>query len=453
MSSHKKTIAASVEDPTPDGIADAIGRQVSSGDLEPGTKLPTVRDLATALAVSPSTVGEAWQILRRHRVIETDGRRGTFVRDRSGGPQIRYWQVPVRDDAIAFDLSRGTPDAALLPNPLEMMETLDWPRVSTSYLEAPVVPELLELLDELWPFTPERVTVLNGAMDAMDRIVEAAVGVGDLVGVSDPGFPPLFDLVETAGATIVPIDVDEHGMTPESVKAAVASGISTLFIQPRGHNPTGCSLTPERRDQLASILSGSDVLVVEDDHSGMVSGTPLHSLGSLLPGGVAHIHSFSKSHGPDLRLAALGGPADLLIAVEQRRSLGPAWSSRLLQRVLAAMLSSPTVTAGVEQAAVTYQERRSALVSDLRRHGLEVHDGSGLNIWVPVNDEATAVPMLIANGIGVARGRPFQIRTGFDHIRVTTSAFNNTNRQIGSAIAEASRGQRWPQPENNGGIR
>jgi hypothetical protein len=53
----------------------------------------------------------------------------------------------------------------------------------------------------------------------------------------------------------------------------------------------------------------------------------------------------------------------------------------------------------------------------------------------------------------VARGRPFQIRTGIDHIRVTTSAFDNTNRQIGSAIAEASRGQRWPQPENNGGIR
>jgi DNA-binding FadR family transcriptional regulator len=125
MPTPTKTIADAITDPSPDGIARGIGFLVSSDTLPAGTRLPTVRELADALDVSPTTVGDAWQILRRHRVIDTEGRRGSFVRDTSSGPTIRYWQVPSTGDAIRIDLGSGVPDARLLPNPLPVMRELE----------------------------------------------------------------------------------------------------------------------------------------------------------------------------------------------------------------------------------------------------------------------------------------------------------------------------------------
>ena len=79
--------------------------------------------------------------------------------------------------------------------------------------------------------------------------------------------------------------------------------------------------------------------VIEDDHAGDISSAPAVSVGQFLPDRTVHVSSFSKSHGPDLRLAAIGGPPALVAAVADRRLLGPGWSSRLLQAVLLDLLT------------------------------------------------------------------------------------------------------------------
>ena len=63
-----------------------------------------------------------------------------------------------------------------------------------------------------------------------------------------------------------------------------------------------------------------------------------------------HIRSFSKSHGPDLRLAAVGGAGDVVTAVANRRLLGPGWSSRILQALLLELLQDPATPAVMEAA-------------------------------------------------------------------------------------------------------
>ena len=454
MSTPTKTIAAAITDPTPDGIARGIGSLVSSDALPGGTRLPTVRELADALDVSPTTVGDAWQILRRHRIIDTEGRRGSFVRDTSSGPTIRYWQVPTTGDAITIDLGSGVPDARLLPNPLPVMRDLDESPVVASYLEPPVLEELETILRSRWPFDPQRLTILDGAMDAVDRLIQATVTVGDRVGISDPGFPPLFDMLDLAGAVTMPLPLDEAGLVPEAVDHAVAEGMSLLIVQPRAHNPTGVSMTPHRRDELAAILADRPVLIIEDDHSGAVSGVGLNSLGTVIPDQVVHVRSFSKSHGPDFRLAAVGGSSAPISLVERRRMLGPSWTSRLLQSILARMLTSAEVEASVTAAAGVYATRRAAVVDRLASHGIEVGGTHGLNIWLPVHSEATAVPMLAAHGIGVARGRPFRLEAiEQDHIRITTSALDTGIDNVTARLAEASVGRLNDSPIQNGGRR
>ncbi|GMR01894.1 MAG: aminotransferase class I/II-fold pyridoxal phosphate-dependent enzyme [Acidimicrobiia bacterium] len=454
MPTPTKTIADAITDLSADGIARAIGMLATTDTLSAGTRLPTVRELAEALNVSPTTVGDAWQILRRHRVIDTEGRRGSFVRDTSSGPTIRYWRVPTTGDAIKIDLCSGVPDARLLPNPLTVIRELDATPVVTSYLERPVLAELEEILRSRWPFGPQRMTILNGAMDALDRLIQATITVGDKVGISDPGFPPLFDMLDLAGAESLPLPLDEEGLEPEAVGQAVDQGMTVLIIQPRAHNPTGVSMTTERRDELAATLADRAVLVIEDDHSGQISGADLFSLGSAIPEQVVHVRSFSKSHGPDFRIAAIGGASDPITMVERRRMLGPSWTSRLLQEVLASMLASDAIEASITVAADTYAKRRSDVVERLASHGVTVGGRHGLNIWMPVHNEATAVPMLAAHGIGVARGRPFRLAPDDRHfIRVTTGALDTEIEDITTRLAEASHGILDDTPDQNGGRR
>ena len=433
-------LAAIIEGRTAEEIAASIARHVRQAPLSADTPLPTVRGLATELGVSASTVSDAWRILRARGVIDTDRRRGTTVRlDRTaaGG---RAWHVPVEPGALAVDLSTGTPDPALLPDlGGALLQATDDHQV-TSYLDRPVLPALEVELRRRWPFDPGRITLLDGAQDALDRLIDATVNFGDRVIVETPTFPPVLDMLELAGAEVIGVPVDPEGPVVGAVEAALDRGPTVAIVQPRAHNPSGVAFSETRAAQLAARFAEHDVLVIEDDHSGMVAGAPLHSLGVHRPDRTVHVHSFSKSHGPDLRLAAVGGPSEIIDAVVRRRQLGPSWTSRLLQRVLLGLLTDPAAEAAVRDAEQTYLVRRRTLVDALDRAGVTVDtNGSGLNLWIPVDDERDAVVALAASGIGAAPGGPFQVGDGGgDHIRLTISRVTDPDG-LAEAVARAAR--------------
>ncbi len=433
------------EDRSPKGIAQAVGRLISSGQLEVGTRLPPVRQLADELGVSPSTVGDSWRILQNHRAIITDGRRGTFVAGpRHGEVPGRSWQVPVDPGTYAIDLSTGTPDPALLPALGPILRRMELASSVTSYFDDPVLPALAEVLHEQWPFPPEALTVVDGAQDALDRLVMATVALGDVVVVEEPAFPPVLDMLEIAGAEVIGVPVDEHGMSVEGLANAMERDPTAVFLQPRSHNPTGAALSPNRAAALAKVLERSDVVVIEDDHSAAVSGVPIHSLGAHLPDQVALIRSFSKSHGPELRLAAIGGAAKAIAPVVRRRRVGPSWSSRILQQLLAEMLIDPETVAAVACAAETYVQRRARMACALADRGCPTPPGSGLNLWLPVADEQVALVSLAANGIGAAPGTPFTVdRQTVHHLRLTIGAVACGVDELADTVAKAATTRAW----------
>lgn len=274
---------------------------------------------------------------------------------------------------------------------------------------------------------------MDGAVDAMSRTLEQIAGFGDRVVVEDPGFPPIFDLCDQLGLERVPVPLDRQGLRPDALEAALRTGAEVVVLQPRAHNPTGVSMTSTRAREIAAVVKrhlaatpGADLHVIEDDHSGEIASSADVSLGAHLPDRVVHIRSYSKSHGPDLRMAAVGGPAAVLDRVVARRMLGPGWTSRLLQHLLADLLVDGEALAAVAQARRTYYARQRALSTALAGHGLVVAPGDGINMWVPVADEATALVRLEAAGIQVARGRPFRAvppsEDGAGHVRVTVGA-------------------------------
>lgn len=433
-------IAAGSNDRSSRGIAAVIGRMISAGQFADGTRLPTVRDLARRLGVSPTTVSDAWRSLADVGAIETRGRNGTLVRRPKGpGQPRRYRRVTAGPGHFELDLSSGTPDPALLPDLGPIISRMSRQSLTSSYLDHPVLPELEAVLTDLWPFRPEAMTVVDGAMDALDRVAQYVLRLGDRVVVEHPTFPPMLDLLEQLGCEVIAIDVDTEGLTVDGLGDALRSRPRALFVQPRAHNPTGVAVSASRGEALAGLLQGSDVIVVEDDHSNEISGAPLVSIGQWLPAQTVHIRSFSKSHGPDLRLAAVGGAGDIVSAIANRRLLGPGWSSRILQSVLLELLRDPATGDSLAHARAAYATRRMSVSRVLTEGGVTHPDGDGINLWMRVADERRALLRLAACGIGVAPGGPFMVRPDDDHVRVTVGLVAESDAErVGELLVDAA---------------
>ena len=426
------------------GVAQAVSRAVRDGELRPGARLPSIRVLATGLGLSPTTVSAGWALLARSGAIRTDGRRGTTVADLRDPVPGRYRRALERQPDFALDLSTGIPDPALLPNLGTALGDLTTAAIPGSYLDDPVLPGLLDVLKAQWPYAAEELMVVDGAMDALDLVSRTLLRFGDRVVVEHPCFPPLLDLLESIGVEVVGVPVDDDGLRPQPLTAALGSHTSAVFLQPRAQNPTGASMTADRAEALAPILAHAGMPVVEDDSAGAVAATSPISLGQWIPDQVIHIRSFSKSHGPDLRLAAMSGPSDLLREVIHRRELGQGWTSRVLQRVLLSLLTDPRVVADIDRARDEYTRRRVALVAALSSRGVQVAGGDGLNLWVPVHDESAAIVRLASQGVGVTPGSPFDVIAGGGaHVRVTAGLVAGGHEELAAILAAAANTSSW----------
>jgi DNA-binding transcriptional MocR family regulator len=404
-------------------IAQSIELAVSSGKAAPGSPLPPIRDVAAALQVSAATVSSAYQNLRQRGVITTDGRRGTHIRH---APPVAS-RLSLEADDSTVDLVSGNPDPALLPSLAKALRKIESaPRL---YGDEPNDVRLLELAradfaaDDI---DARHVTVVSGALDGVERVLREHLRPGDRVAVEDPCFTGIADLLSSLALSPIPFAVDDHGPVPDELAAALASRVKAVILTPRAHNPTGAALTPARARLLRPIVRRHpDVLIVEDDHAGAVAGVEYCSLIERGRQSWATVRSLSKTLGPDLRVAFLCGDNMTVARVEGRQTLGIRWVSHVLQQIVVALLQSDDVSRLAKRAATEYGERRRALIDALAAYGIEAHGVSGLNVWIPVPEEATVVGALYAAGWSVAPGERFRLRTP-PAIRVTTARLSRT---------------------------
>lgn len=394
-----------------------IEAAVGSGALAPGERLPSVRRLASEVGLSPVTVAAGLSELRRRGVVVTEQRRGTRI---GQAPPIGSSRTALPVPAGARDLSRGNPDPALLPDLMGALSELELP--ARLYGEPAALPELTALAGEQLRadgIPSESLCVVSGALDGIERVLDAHMRPGDRVAVENPGYAALFDLLRARGLLLESVGVDERGMRPDELRRALASGASAAIITPRGQNPTGAVLDDTRARELQAVLARAPrTLVIEDDHLGLLGGSELHTTVAGLSRWAA-TRSVSKALGPDLRLAVLAGDPETLARVEGRQRCGPGWVSHILQRLVLSLWRDPAVQELISRASATYAERRSGFLGCLRDLGMEASGASGLNVWVPVGEESGAVGALLQRGWVVAPGTPYRLPGSRPAIRVT----------------------------------
>jgi DNA-binding transcriptional MocR family regulator len=402
-------------------IAATIERAMTDGTYRPGATLPPIRTLAHTLGVSPVTVAAAYRRLQQRGLVAAGGRRGTRVRTPADAAMSLPPAGRSADDLI--DLASGNPDPALLP-PLETV-LRDLPLRTWLYGDDPVLPSLAAFAADDFAadgVPPGPIGVFNGALDAIERLLRESVRSGDRIAIEDPGAPAVIDLIRTAGYIPEPIPIDEDGVDPGGLTAALVRGARALLITPRAHNPTGAALSPQRIGELRSLLRRHEELfVVENDPAGPIAGVPMHALAADGRQRWAVVRSVSKFLGPDLRLAVATGDPLTMKRVLGRQALGVRWVSHLLQQIALSVWSNPASGRHLAHAADLYRQRRSAVVDALGARGVRAAARSGFNVWIGVRHEAAATQMLARRGWAVAAGEPFRLRSA-PAIRVTTSA-------------------------------
>lgn len=397
-------------------VAADIEAAVRDGRLVPGAALPPVRGLAAELGLSPVTIAAAYRELREKGIARGNGRAGTKI---TPSPPIGP-RPPLTVPPGVRNLVAGSPDPALLP---ALPAVTPPPR---AYGDLPVLPRLGALAAgrlRADGIDATHLAVVSGALDGVERVLQARLRPGDRVGVEDPGYPPVLDLLAGMDLTAVPMLIDQFGVLPDALGAALHSGCQAVVFTPRAQAPTGAAWNTERAGQLRRLIAAHpDLLVIEDDHAGPVSGSaPLSLAGSS--GRWATIRSVSKSLGPDLRLAVLAGDAVTVSRVEGRQALGPGWVSYLLQETVAELWADPAAGRLLERATASYAQRRQSLVDALSDLGIPATARSGLAVWVPVDDEPAVTGALLGRGWAVAPGERFRI-TSAPGIRIGTSTLS-----------------------------
>jgi DNA-binding transcriptional MocR family regulator len=416
-------------------IASAVEAEIAQGGLAPATRLPPVRELAAALAVSPATVAAAYRTLKQRGFVVADRGRGTSV---APVPPVRVRSAAALPAGVR-DLTSGNPDPRLLPSLAEVLARVD--PTHKLYGAATKLPALASQAEVRFAADAIRgdIAVTGGALDAIERALQTELKPGDRVVVEDPSWPRIADLVGALGLTVEPVGVDPHGLDPDMLDTALRRGARAVVATPRGQNPTGAAVDPARGRALRAVLARHpDVLVIEDDYVAQVAGAPYVPV-HRSDGRWAVVRSLSKVLGPDLRVAIVAGDPLTISRIEGRQRLGPGWVSHILQQVAALLLRDQATAQLLARAERVYAERRRALVSALAARGIEAAGDSGLGVWLALADEAATVRELLAQGWAVSPGERYRFHSA-PGIRVTTADLApDEAEQLADALAALGR--------------
>jgi GntR family transcriptional regulator / MocR family aminotransferase len=406
-----------------------LGRQVESGvrdairggRLRAGDRLPPSRTLAADLGVARRVVVEAFEQLTAEGWLDARVGSGTFVRSAlPTAPRVPEGpRKPASAPARApIDFFPGHPDLSQFPRQAWLRAERDalhrLPDAALGYGDPRGLRELREVLAAYLGRVrgvvcrPGQIVVCQGAVQALGLIVRAhARDVAPLrVAIEDPYLPEHRDVLDSAGAEVVPVPVDALGVRDVAVAAAQAE---VALLTPAHQFPTGVVLAAGRRTALAAWAERSEGLIIEDDYDAeyRYDRQPIAALQALAPDRVAYIGSASKTLAPALRLAWLVVPEDRLEAVVAAKRYADGGSPALGQAALATFLRSGAYERHVRAARRRQRGRRDALQAAVRAHlpaarlgGIEAGLHAIVHLDQPVDAAALAAASL-RRGAGV----------------------------------------------------
>jgi GntR family transcriptional regulator/MocR family aminotransferase len=403
-------------------IFESIRQQILNGQLKSGMLMPSSRALSEQLDVSRNTVVLAFERLIAEDYLYSRKTVGTFVnaslpenslmlRDKGHHNETRGERQPIRHPVLfkgrvptvvnpnrhklAIDFWVGRPDPRSFPTNI-------WRRLilrnltsgnpnMTEYRDPAGIFGLRKAIAEhLGPArginaSPEQVIVVNGSQEALNLVARLLIEKGTRVVTECPCYQGAAYVLESYGAQLNPVPVDENGL---DVSKLPQTRVSLAYVTPSHQYPMGATLPLERRVRLLEWAWEVGAYIVEDDYDSDFRhhGSPLTAVaGQDRHGCVIYMGTFSKSIGAGLRLGYLVVPNELVDPARTVKTLMDNGHSWLDQAVLADFISSGSYAQHLRRIRHTYLSRRDCLVNSLRKYFGEVQlsglDGGMHVVW------------------------------------------------------------------------
>jgi 2-aminoadipate transaminase len=344
----------------------------------------------------------------------------------SGEGLIAILALAGADDVISF--AGGVPDPETFPGPVvadilgELVQRGDHSPFQYSPTEGLPGPRdyvagRLEELEGRRPAEPE-LLLTSGAIEALELVGKAFVDRGDDVVVEAPTYLGAVMAFQSFEAHVVGVPLDGEGLVVDELERRLAAGLrpKLLYTIPDHQNPTGVSLSPERRAALVDLARRHGLLVVEDvayRELSFADGQP-PSLWALAPDVVVQAGTFSKTFFPGVRLGWAVGPPEVVSKLVWAKQNTDQCAGALGQRLLEEYGRRGLLDRQIAGAREHYRVRANALLAALDEHlaGLAswTRPHGGFFSWVELPSSADAVALAeraLEAGVAVVPGPPF----------------------------------------------
>jgi 2-aminoadipate transaminase len=266
---------------------------------------------------------------------------------------------------------------------------------------------------------PEQVLMLSGSQQGLDLIAKVLIDEGSRVLVETPSYLGALQAFSLYQPEFVSVPTDDDGLLPDAV-GAVGKGACLLYALPNFQNPTGRSLSVERRTALVETCARLGVPLIEDDPYGALSyrGEPMPKMLNMNPGGVIYMGSFSKVLTPGIRLGYVVAPVPLVRKLEQAKQAADLHTSQLTQMVVHEVIKDGFLTEHIPTIRALYADQCQAMLAALAEFFPPsvswTKPEGGMFIWVTLPkhiDSMTLLDEAVAQHVAFVPGAPFYANT------------------------------------------
>lgn len=433
-------------------LARDIRQSILGGQLPPGSRLPSVRELRLQRGLSQATVLQAYAQLEQQGWVESRPRAGYFVPSQlpqaaHAIPDTDARTVPADVTERVFHVLEATRARALLPFgsafpspllfPLDTLgrdlartaRTLDpWSTVTDLPPGSPALRREIarRYLGQGIDVPVDDILITNGAMEALNLSLQAVTQPGDVVAIESPTFYAALQAVERYGLRAVEVPTDpEQGIDPDGLRRVLErQPVRACWFMSRFQNPLGATVPEDAARAVVELLAAREVPLIEDDVYGELyyGARPPRSFKAFdRTGQVLHCGGFAKCLAPGWRIGWVAGGrhAARLARLKTMTSLA---TNIPAQESLAAYLARGGYERHLRRLRRRLASQQAELLSALARHfpsgTRAVEADGGYFTWVVLPDRVDALALhqrAAAEGIGLSPGPMFSARRGETH--------------------------------------
>ena len=451
-------------------------------ELRPGDRIPSTRSLVRRFQVSPITVQHALARLKQEGLVSTRPGHGAFVAERRAKPVAvdHGWQAvvlgpsPAVLDEFHDVFAPVRPGVIPLGNGYLDMEAQPFGALASAMARAARRPgtwdrlptEGMEALRawfarQLGDASTDDILIVPGGQAALSTIFRTLAAPGAPVLVESPAHLGTLAALRALGLRPVPVPTDADGVRPDLLEAALqASGARVFACQPTYANPTGATLSLERRSAVLEVARRMGAFIVEDDAARdlAIDGTPPPPLAADDDGHVVYVRSLTKPAAPGLRLAAVCARGPVSVRLRAEAVVGDLFVAGPVQEAALELVSSPAWARHLKSLRSVLGARRDAAVQAVRDHlpqvRLDVVPRGGFVLWLRLPDGVDEVAFARAcaeRSVQVNPGRawfPAEAERGFvrlSYAAASADAIRAGIARMGEVLDLILRGEERPR--------